>query len=209
VALRKLLVDPSARTRLHRKWRAGLPELHDASVTLRELRCGDARSLVAHLNTPRVLRFIARCPSTEAGFVRFIHWTHKERSRGAFACYGIVPRDQQAAVGVVQVWPLERDFSTAEWGFVIGERHWGTGLFMRSAHLALDAFFAQLGIYRLEARAVDVNVRGNRVLETLGATREGVLYGGFRKGRLRRDHIMWSILAPTWRMRGRNAGQTN
>jgi RimJ/RimL family protein N-acetyltransferase len=74
-------------------------------------------------------------------------------------------------------------------------------LFVRSAALALDTIFSRLGVHRLEARAVDVNVQGNRVLEKLGATREGVLRDGFRDGRVYRDHIMWSILAPTWHSR--------
>jgi len=43
-----------------------------------------------------------------------------------------------------------------------------------------------------------VNLRGNRMLEKLGAKKEGVLRGGFRDGAVVRDHVMWSILAPEW-----------
>jgi RimJ/RimL family protein N-acetyltransferase len=64
--------------------------------------------------------------------------------------------------------------------------------------LVLGAVFSQLGVYRLEARVVDINERGNRIFEKLGATRDGVLRGGFRDGLVVRDHVMWSILAPEW-----------
>ena len=202
MALRKLLVDPASQP-LRRDWRGGLPEIRDATVTLRELRDSDARSLMLHLNQPRVLRYITPCPVTLAGFVRFIRWTRTERRRGAFACYGIVPAGERHAVGVLQFWPVERDFSTGEWGFALSERYWGTGLFKRSASLALDTVFAQLGVYRLEARSVDTNLPGNRALENLGAIREGVLRGSFRDGRVVRNHVMWSILAPAWRARRR------
>ena len=153
---------------------------------------------MAHLNDARVWRYTAPCPSTAGGFHRFIRWTHSERRRGKIACFGLVPAGARWAVGVIQVWPIERGFSTAEWGFALGPSFWGSGLFERGARLVLDAVFAELGVYRLEARAVDVNLRGNRMLEKLGAKKEGVLRGGFRDGAVVRDHVMWSILAPEW-----------
>jgi len=185
----------------HSSWRRGQPELTDGTVIVRELRARDAASLAAHLNNARVLRYIAPCPSDTEGFRRFVRWTRAERRRGGLACFGIVPAGEAAAVGVIQVWPVERDFSTAEWGFALGDAFWNTGLFMRAARLVLDAVFSELGVYRLEARAVDINLRGNRVFEKLGAKRDGVLRGGFRDGAIVRDHVMWSILAPEWQMR--------
>ena len=182
-------------------WRRGQPELTDGTVTVRELRARDARSLAVHLNNARVLRYIAPCPSDADGFRRFIRWTHAERRRGGLACFGIVPAGDATAVGIIQVWPVERDFSTAEWGFALGDAFWNTGVFMRAARLMLDAVFSQLGVYRLEARAVDINLRGNRVFEKLGAKRDGVLRGGFKDGAIVRDHVMWSILAPEWQLR--------
>jgi RimJ/RimL family protein N-acetyltransferase len=179
-------------------WRTGLRELRDNGVTLRPLSAGDAPSLVAHLNDPRVLRYITPCPTTEAGFRRFIRWTHSQRRLGSFVCYGIVPRSARHAVGIIQVWPIERDFSTAEWGFALGASFWRTGTFHRAARLFLDEVFSQFGVYRLEARAVDANVPGNLALERLGAVRDGVLRGGFHDGAIVRDHVMWSILAPEW-----------
>jgi len=178
--------------------------LNDGGVILRELRLQDAPSLLAHLNDARVLRYIAPCPSTVEDFRRFIRWTRAERRRGLHACFGIIPPQQTTPAGIIQLWPIERDFSTAEWGFVLGESHWGTGLFARSARLFLDAVFFDAvfgprGVFRLEARAVDANGRGNGVLRKLAATREGVLRGAFRKGEESRDQVMWSILGSDWR----------
>jgi RimJ/RimL family protein N-acetyltransferase len=201
------LVDPRDPRPLRTEWCSGLPELHDDGLTLRELHSSDARSLVGHLNRPAVLQYIASCPATAEGFVRFIRWAHDQRRRGVFACYGIVPCGQAVAVGVIQFWPIEPDFSTAEWGFALGDAFWGTGLFARSARLVLDAMFSQLGVYRLEARSADDNTSGNRALEHLGAKREGVLREGFRKGSFVRDHVMWSILAADWH--ARRTGERN
>jgi ribosomal-protein-alanine N-acetyltransferase len=129
---------------------------------------------------------------------RFVRWTQAERRRGRHLCHGIVPPGNVRPVGIVQIWAIERDFSTAEWGFALSDEYWGTGLFTSGARLLLDFAFGALGVRRLEARAVDVDERGNAVLRKLGATREGVLRGGFRDGDVMRNHIMWSILTDEW-----------
>ena len=184
-------------------WRHGLPDLRGDLALLREVRGTDAASLVEHLSDRAVMRYLTACPDSIGAFRRFIRWARRERRRGRFACYGIVPPRATKPVGVIQVWPVERDFSTAEWGFVIGRRYWGTGLFLQSARLFCDAvfkggLFGPPGVYRLESRAVDANGRGNRVLEKLGAKREGVLRGAFREDDLVLDQVMWSILAADW-----------
>jgi RimJ/RimL family protein N-acetyltransferase len=181
-----------------------VPLLTDGELVLRELRLKDATSLLVHMNNARVLRYIAECPSDVEGFRRFIRWTRAERRRGLHACLGIIPPGATTPAGIIQIWPIERDFSTAEWGFVLGESYWGTGVFVRSGRLFLDAlFFKGLfgppGVSRLEARAVDANGRGNGVLRKFAATREGTLRDAFRKDDECRDHVMWSILGSDWR----------
>jgi RimJ/RimL family protein N-acetyltransferase len=198
VALRQSIADPSDPGPALADWHTGLPELSDGRVTVRQLRQQDGASLTAHLSDDRVGKYITPCPSTASGFARFIRWTHTARRHGRLACFGIVPFDMTSAVGVIEIWPIERDFSTAEWGFALGATYWGTGVFVRSARLVLDAVFSQLGVYRLEARAVDTNGRGNGILQKLGAKRDGVLRGSFRNGLTVGDHVMWSILAPEW-----------
>jgi ribosomal-protein-alanine N-acetyltransferase len=209
VALRKTLVDPSAPAPVLKDWRRGLPSIRDAAVRLRELKAADAQPLARHLADPRVCQYTAPGPTSAAGYSRFIRWARAERRRGALACYGIVPAERTAAVGVIEVWPVERDFSVAEWGFVLSDAFWGTGLFERAARLFLDVVFLHLRVYRLEARVVDVNVSANRLLARLGATREGTLRGSFRDGDEVRDHVMWSILAPEWQMLRRGANDAD
>src|SRR5579864_3598995 len=155
LAIHQGLIDRSSTTERSGDWRRGLPELSDGTVSLRELRSRDSSSLLAHLNTAKVVQHIAPCPSTVDGLRHFIRWTHAERRRGRHVCYGIIPPRETTPVGIIQIWPIERDWSTAEWGFVVGESYWGTGLFVRAAHLFLRAVFDPLRVFRLEARAVD------------------------------------------------------
>ncbi len=186
-----------------RDWRAGLPPLSDGGIRLRELVPADAGALLLRLNDPATVQHIAPCPSDLEGFHRFIAWTHRERERGMHACYGLIPPGETSPAGVIQIWPVERDMSTAEWGFVVARAYWGTGLFINAARLFLDSIFVEglfgpPGVYRLESRAATQNGRGNSVLRNLGATMEGVLRGAFHDHGSIADHAMWSILAPEW-----------
>jgi ribosomal-protein-alanine N-acetyltransferase len=123
---------------------------------------------------------------------------------GRHATFAVVAGDA-GPIGLIQIWAIEPDFSTAEWGFVFGESVWGKGFFHQSACLLLDFAFDVLGALRVEARCAQDNARGHAALERLGAVREGNLRLAFRRGNRRLDYVMWSILDCEWRDRRRRA----
>jgi RimJ/RimL family protein N-acetyltransferase len=180
-------------------WRKGLPVLAGGEVTLRELQLGDAPSLLAMLTTEEVARFISPPPTTIEGFERFIIWANAERQAGRYACFAVVPRGMDTAIGIFQVRQLEPGFGSAEWGFAMGSAFWGTGLFSVCAELVLEFSFETLGVHRLEARAAVRNGRGNGALRKVGATCEGVLRRSFLRNGEYLDQHLWSILDDDWR----------
>jgi RimJ/RimL family protein N-acetyltransferase len=179
-------------------WRQSLPVLAGGRVTLRELRRGDAASLVAMLTTPEVARFISPPPTTVEGFERFIDWTHRQRAAGAYVCYAVVPDGMDTAIGIFQVRQLDPSFSTAEWGFAIGSPFWGTGVFVDAAKLVIDFAFRTLDVHRLEARSAAKNGRGNGALQKIGAVAEGVLRKSFLRNGEYLDQILWSVVREDW-----------
>jgi RimJ/RimL family protein N-acetyltransferase len=180
-------------------WRQGLPVLTSGDVTLRELQLSDAPSLLAMLTTEEVARFISPPPTTVEGFERFIIWANAERQAGRYACFAVVPRGLDTAVGIFQVRQLEPGFGSAEWGFAIGSPFWGSGIFRSGAELVLQFSFETLGVHRLEARAAIRNGRGNGALRKVGATCEGVLRRSFLRNGEYLDQHLWSILDTDWR----------
>lgn len=181
-------------------WQQALPVLSTGRVTLRELRLEDAKSLLAMLSTDEVTRFISPPPSTVEGYERFIAWTIRERMRGNYVCFAVVPEGLNVAVGLFQLRALEPGFATAEWGFALGSAFWGSGVFVESARLVLDFAFEVVNVSRLEARASVANGRGNGALRKLGAVQEGVLRRSFFRGGEFHDQVMWSVLADDWRV---------
>ena len=191
--------DDTRAAGIAKDWRRALPLLDGRRVTLRELRASDARSLLTMLSTQEVSRFISPPPTTVDGFERFIEWTQRERAAGNYICYGIVPKGMDVAVGLIQVRRLEPEFASGEWGFALGSKYWGTGIFIEGAQLAVDFIVDVLRVHRLEARAAVKNGRGNGALRKLGATQEGVLRRSFLRNGEYLDQALWTILATEWR----------
>jgi RimJ/RimL family protein N-acetyltransferase len=179
-------------------WREGLPVLRGLGLTLRELTAADAPSLAAQLTTAQVTRFISPPPTSVAGFERFITWTHRERAAGRYACFAVVPDGDTVAVGIFQIRRLDGKDGVAEWGFILGEAYWGTGLFLAGAQLVVDFAFETMGLARLEARASTANGRGNGALAKLGAAREAVLRQSFDRHGQWHDQALWAILSDDW-----------
>jgi ribosomal-protein-alanine N-acetyltransferase len=194
---------PDALRAHHATWREALPVVVDAGVTLREIEPDDGPSLVAHVSTEEVSRFISPPPVTLEQFARFIEWSRRHREAGHSCCFGIVPAGESRAVGLFQLRSLETGFLRAEWGFALGAAYWGTGRFVTGAAHLLDFAFDTVGALRLEARAAVVNGRGNGALRKIGAVQEGVLRRSFLRHGHYHDQVLWSMLAEEWqRKRG-------
>ena len=180
-------------------WHFGLPTIRCGSVTLREVRAGDAPALLAMLTSEEVAEFVSPLPRTVAGFEGFIAEAHHERTRGNSFCYGVVPEGYEDAMGLFQVRQLEPGFGSAEWGFAIGSPFWGRGIFVEGAKAIIDFSFGVVGVQRLEARSIASNGRGNAALRKIGAMQEGTLRRSFQRNGRYFDQILWSILKDDWR----------
>src|SRR5262249_11315731 len=91
-------------------WRGGLPTLSGTLVALRELRLEDAASLYEALTTEDASRFISPPPASPQGFEKFIAWTHGQRVAGRYACFAVVLRGSDAAIGLFQIRSLDPSF---------------------------------------------------------------------------------------------------
>jgi len=176
-------------------WTHHVPTVVGALVSVREVECSDAAALYELLADPAVSAHVSAPPPSMLAFAGFIRWAIQQRQRGESICFGIVPHGLHSAIGIVQVRALEPSFSTAEWGFAIGAPFWGTGAFIDAANLVARFAFEQMGVHRLEARAVVENGRGNGALKKLGAAPEGQLARGFKRRNGYDDQFLWSVNA--------------
>jgi [ribosomal protein S5]-alanine N-acetyltransferase len=179
-------------------WRLGLPTLTGSMVRLREVTTADAHALHTALTKGQRRPFAAPPPPTVDRFERFIEAAHRRRAAGEYACFAVVPRNSEQAIGWFQVRSLETGFKTAEWEFALAVDYWGTGVFVDGARLTLDFVFAAVGAHRLEARVAVENGRGNGALRKIGAVRECQLRGSFLHDGEYHDQRLWTILLEEW-----------
>jgi RimJ/RimL family protein N-acetyltransferase len=175
------------------------PVLTGRGVTLRPLRLTDSLSLFTLLTDDQVAKFISPPPTSPDGYARFIEWARSEQPRGRYLCLGVVPDGLNDAIGLFQLRSLPGVPDVAEWGFVLGQAFWGTGIFPEAARLLVDFAFDELKLYRLEARASVPNGRGNGALAKIGAFHEIQMRESFMRNGVWYDQVMWSILADEWR----------
>lgn len=180
-------------------WRHELPVLEGRITTVREVRPSDAASLFELFADPEVNCYTSPPPPTIDAFAGFVAWAQTQRTRGRLVCFAIVPSGLCEAVGIIQIRALDPSFALAEWGFVLGSAFWSTGVFEDAASQVLDFAFNALKVYRLEARAVSLNGRGNGALQKLGATTEAVLAQGLRRDGEFYEQLLWALLADDWR----------
>ena len=198
MALPSVMAVGTETGRSRASWRAELPILATERAVLREVEPGDAQPLAEALATPEVQEFLPVGPADAAAFAQFIDWVRGERLAGRYVCFAVVPRASNVASGLLQLWPIEPGFGTAELGFAMGRSLWGTGLFHECATRILDFSIDVLGVRRIECRSATVNHRGAASLRKLGAVEEGTLRACFLCPGGYLDHTMWSILADDW-----------
>jgi RimJ/RimL family protein N-acetyltransferase len=182
---------------IRERWREPLPELRGPSIALREVRAGDAAALLSVFADPEVQRHLPPGPRTIEQFRRFIRWVRRERRAGRYLCFVLLD-GQGTPSGLIQLWPVEPGFATAEFGFAVARPLWRTGAFTEAARLVIQFAFDTLGVRRLECRAAADNGGALRALNRLGATREGTLREAFATPDGLADYVMCSILAREW-----------
>jgi RimJ/RimL family protein N-acetyltransferase len=179
-------------------WRLEAPVLNGHLVSLREVQAVDASVLVDLLSAPEVSRFISTPPETTPDFQRYVAWAVGERQAGRYVAFAIVPHEAQRPVGMAYLREIEPRFATAEWGFALGTRYWGSGYFMDAARQLIDFAFGTAGEHRLEARAAVQNARCNNALQKIGAVREAVLRRAFLRNGEYLDQVLWTIIDEDW-----------
>ena len=176
-------------------WWHQLPALSGATLQLREVDECDVEALFELLTEPSVSRYISPPPQP------------LPRSRVSSG-----GRIGSAGPGIVSATPsspmvctrLSDCFSCARRAIVqncgMGLRHGHRVLVHRyfpgSGSAGSEFAFREMGVHRLEARAVNKNGRGNRALEKLGAKGEAVMRNAFGQ---QDTQFLWAILADEWR----------
>lgn len=183
-------------------WTDRVPHMHGRLATLREVAACDVYPLFALFSDPAVSAYMAPPPPTLAKFAGFIEWSFQQREQGQGVCFGIVPEGMEVAVGILQV-RLDPSLSAAEWGFVLSNHFWSTGVFSDAARMLVEFAFTAMRLERLEARIAERNQRAHAAVQKLGARLESTLNSLSPEGIPRDPQSVWTLRERDWRSRAR------
>lgn len=178
---------------------SAFPVLEGTCIRLRGIRETDIDGLYALFSDPRVMRYWSRGPMTDRqeavdyaktildGFVKrdLLNWI-------------VADAESDAMIGTATLYEINPQHARAGLGYALLPAYWGKGLAKESATLALCYGFLELGLHRIEADTEPNNARSNRVLETLGFRREGLLRERFRHPDGIQDSLIFGLLKTEW-----------
>ena len=186
---------------MFKRWTEGLPPLRGDLITLREVAASDVYPLFTLFSDPAVTAHMAPPPPTLAKFAGFVAWSLEQRRQGHGLCFGIVPDGMTAAVGILQIRPVDPTSSSAEWGFILSSHFWSTGVFLDAANVLVEFALTTVGVDRLEARIALRNRRAHAAVQKLGARFESTLAGASEQGIPRDPELVWTLRENEWRNR--------
>ncbi len=150
-------------------------ELEGDRIKLRKLRLSDARDVYENIKDEEVVRWLLRIPHpypfNEA--IKFIRRTRYRIRKNSGYAFGIVLKDTNKVVGVVDIFNIDWENRNAEIGYWLGKKYWKKGLMSEAVRLILGFAFEELKLHRVSATIFEDNVASKRVLEKVGFKLEG------------------------------------
>jgi RimJ/RimL family protein N-acetyltransferase len=176
---------------------AALPEtlrLEGEDVILRDWRDADAPALAPVCGEWDVCAFTS-VPWTysEDEALAWIGRQRAKRAAGTVLALAIQGRDDERALGNVNLSGLDGDGREAEIGYWLVPEARGRGLVTAAVSLLVDWGFENLGLERIEFAILPENLASQHVAERLGATPEGLREQSHESEGRRWDMTIWSL----------------
>lgn len=111
--------------------------------------------------------------------------------------YVFLKEKPREIIGTVSLYHISNLYSHAEVGYKFSSKYHHKGFAFEAVEKVIDIAFTQLHLHRILAHVLEDNLPSIRLLEGLGFEKEGVSRDYlYLQGRWR-DHIQYSLLAPS------------
>lgn len=152
-----------------------IPEISGKKISLRKLRFSDAKDIYQNLKDKKVVRWTLSIPypyskDKATSFIRKTHYSLKKKKSYVF---GIVLRDENTVIGIIELAKINYKDRNAEIGYWLGKRYWSKGIMTDAVKLILKFGFRKLKLHRINAALFEENIASKRVLEKSGFKLEG------------------------------------
>ena len=175
------------------------PVLEGACIRLRGIQESDIDSLFRLFSEPEVMRYWSRGPMTDRQeAVTYAQSVLEGFSRRDQLSWIVADAESDAMIGTTSLYEINPQHGRAGLGYALLPEYWGKGLAKEAITLALCYGLLELGLHRIEADTEPNNARSNRILETLGFKREGLLRERFQHPDGLQDSLIFGLLKTEW-----------
>lgn len=175
--------------------------LEGSRVRLEPLRLEDAAEIFEAGSDPSIWDYLPRGPlSGRADAENWLKEALADQARGESVVFGIRALPSGALAGSTRFLDIRPPHRGLEIGWTwLAPAHQRSAVNTQAKLLLLAHAFDDLGAERVQLKTDARNLRSQRAIERIGATREGVLrrHLAVRDGYLR-DSVYYSVIAPEW-----------
>jgi len=175
------------------------PALSDGEIALRPWQERDVPAIVSACSDEDIAWWLDQVPQPygEADARTYVAMTRRGWKDGTHAAFAVLDAETGEVVGSVGLHWLDTEHGVAEVGYWVRAESRGQGVATRATRLAARWALTDCGMNRLQLRADQRNVASQRVAESAGFRRDGLLRWvrfNQRQGR-RVDFVLYSLLA--------------
>ena len=150
-------------------------KLEGKRIILRKLKLSDALDIYKNLQDKEMVKWTLNIPwpYKKQNAVKFIKRTHYAIRKKSGYAFGIVLKETNKVIGLVDISHIDWKNKNAELGYWLGKKYWGRGYTTEAVKLILRFAFEKLKLHRVYAHLFEENIASRRVLEKTGFRLEG------------------------------------
>lgn len=175
-------------------------QLENDIVLLRPFKTADIEQALYAANDPVIWTYLSSDLSTTDAMSTFIkNAIHQYESGGDYR-FAIIDKKSRQIVGSTSFMDISEVHKRVEIGWTwYNPSVWRTAINSNCKYLLLSYCFEVWGMHRVQIKTDHENIRSQKAIERLGATKEGVLRNHMiRKDGTQRHTVMYSITNEEW-----------
>ncbi len=174
--------------------------LENDVVQLRPIELGDVEGILEAATEKEIWTHMSDTLLTRAAVLDYTEKAVKEREAGQSHKFVIISKETGRIIGSTTFFDISSEHKRLEIGYTwLNPNYWQTNINTNCKYLLLMYCFEQWGMHRVQIKTDHENLRSQKAIERLGATKEGILRNHMiRKDGTTRHTVMYSVTTEDW-----------
>lgn len=174
--------------------------LENDVVQLRLIAHEDVKGILEAAKDPTIWVHMSDTLLTEEAVLQYVENAVREHESDQAYKLMIICKETGKIIGSTTLFDISLQHKRLEIGYTwITPAYWRTNINTNCKYLLLTYCFEQLGLQRVQIKTDHENIRSQKAIERLGATKEGILRNHMiRKNGTIRHTVMYSIVQEEW-----------